>query len=322
MITVALPTWNNKDIVWLAMEGLIRQKDSPDWELLILECRSENEAGSEFFENYWPRLQKAGCVRIKYMFSETRMALNQKWLKMAREAHPESRMFLLQGSDDYPHPDRNYQASIHDVDWYDCRYYYQYHVALDKLLLFDNEQLEASDPKNWKTGFNMAIRTEKVRNIKSDKWVKKGVDFWLMDTAGTQTRHVDQNIYKGVSTTGLNTISNKRFRYFVEARYPFKETDVKVDELAPKPVVRKLKELKELAIVDQVRFDSRKVKVTFKKAVNGRPKGYKTTLPVHALNYYLLLDAIHIDYRNKPLQKEFEKHKEYENDKITEKLEG
>ena len=307
MITVALPTWNNKDIVWLAMEGLVRQKNSPEWELLILECRSLNEAGADFFRSYWNKLQKAGCVRMKYAFCESRMPLNQKWVKLAKEAHPESEMFLIQASDDYPHPERNEQPTKHNVDWYDCRSYYSYHIGLDKLLLFDNQQTDANKPGEWKTGFNMAIKTDLVRNIKSDQVVRKGVDFWLFNTAGAKSRYVDQKIYNGLSTTGLNTISNKRYKYFNDVKFPFKETEVRPEDLKiPKSILKRLYELKPKATVSETRLNYTPIMVEFIKKINGKQPGHRQKIPAHAVDYFLLRNAIKVIYHGNEPQKDFE----------------
>jgi hypothetical protein len=309
MITVALPTWNNKEIIFLAMEGLIRQKNSPEWELLILECIAPHEVGAEYFKTYWDKLQKAGCVRMKYMYSRKRMPLNQKWMRLAQEADNNSTVFCLQASDDYPHAERNlkaYGAIRNGADWYDCRKYYQYHIALDKMILYDNNQTDAMKPQEWKTGFNMAIRTDLVRKIQSSKYVRKGVDFWLFENIDKKTRYVDQELYNGLSTTGMNTISDKRYDYFINPRYPFSASETKPEDLKiPKTVLKKLYELKDVAIIDREKIDDTPVFVEFTKAINGKLPGHKQFIPRHALNFFLIRDAINIVYHNNT-QKEFE----------------
>jgi hypothetical protein len=51
------------DLVWLALESLIRQETSFDWELLISE--SLNKSQKELFLKYIPKLKEANCVQIK-----------------------------------------------------------------------------------------------------------------------------------------------------------------------------------------------------------------------------------------------------------------
>lgn len=309
MITVALPTWNNKEIIFLALEGLIRQKQSPNWELIVLECASQNEVGAEYFKSYWTKLQKTGCVRMKYMYSETRMPLNQKWLQLAKEASPESVTFCLQASDDYPHPERNlkaHEAIISGADWYDCRSYYQYHIALEKMIFYDNGQTTDQDVKEWKTGFNMAFRTEKIRNIDSTKYVRRGVDFWLLNQMQKVKRYVDQNVYSGISTTGMNTISDNRYQYFENPRYPFFETNKKPEDMkVPKTVLKQMYKLKDIAIIDKPKIDNDPVRVEFTKAINGRQVGHKTTIPAHAVPYFQIRNAIKL-INNNQKQEEFE----------------
>ena len=226
---------------------------------------------------------------------------------MAQEAHPESEMFLLQGSDDYPHPERNEQAAKHDADWYDCRHYYQYHIGLDKLILFDNEQTDADHPTTWITGFNMAIRTDLLRKVESDQVVRKGVDFWLFKTTDCKTRYVDQSIYNGLSTTGLNSISNKRYKYFIDAKFPFKETEVMPEDLKiPKSILKRLYELKQKAAVSEKKLDYTPIMVEFIKKINGRVPGHRQYIPAHAVDYFLLRNAIKVIYHNNEPQKEFE----------------
>lgn len=311
MITVALPTWGNKDIVFLAMEGLIRQKDSPPWELLVLECRSANEAGTTFFESYWDKLQKAGCIRLQYEYSKKHMPLNQKWLTMAHQASCESEAFLLQGADDYPHPERNKtagEAIAAGHDWYDCRYYYQYHIALDKMIMYDNGQEDAGSPGIWKTGFNMAMKTQRVRDIVSNKYVRKGVDFWLFDNTNTKSRYVDQTKYKGVSTTGLNTISNKRFKFFHDTIPPFYDTDETLDSMGlPKKIVKQIRELSKIAVVNKTDLrNNDPVFVEFKKKINGMVPGHRKHIPRYAVNYFMIRDAIEIIFHDEPNQKNLE----------------
>lgn len=291
------------------MEGLIRQKQSPEWELIVLECISFNEVGGDYFKNYWPKLKKAGCVRLKYIYSKTRLPLNQKWLQLAKAADQKSVTFCLQASDDYPHAERNqkaHEAIMAGADWYDCRSYYQYHIGLDKMIYYNNGQTGEQDVKEWKTGFNIALRTEKIRNIQSKKYVRSGVDFWLLTQMGEVKRYVDQNDYTGLSTTGMNTISTKRYDYFMNPRYPFYETDKTPDDMkVPKAVLKKLYELKPLAVIDKVKIDNELILVEFTKSINGRLPGHRTMIPRHSLPYFQIRDAIKIIYHDNK-QEEYE----------------
>ena len=41
-VTVALPTWENKDIIWLQLESLCKQETQYKWELVVCEEQTEN----------------------------------------------------------------------------------------------------------------------------------------------------------------------------------------------------------------------------------------------------------------------------------------
>jgi hypothetical protein len=122
MITVALPTWNNRKIIWLALEGLCRQKTDVEWELIVMECFSPNIVGEGWIrEHYGRRLADAGCQKIKYLFNHNRLPLSAKWREMGKLAR--GVYFTLQGSDDYPHPERLQQTWDAGADWQSARSY-------------------------------------------------------------------------------------------------------------------------------------------------------------------------------------------------------
>ena len=51
------------ELVWLALEGLIRQKTNFKWELLISE--QPNRSQMDLYKKYIPKLQKANCVQVR-----------------------------------------------------------------------------------------------------------------------------------------------------------------------------------------------------------------------------------------------------------------
>ena len=238
-VTVALPTWGNKDILWLPMEGLCRQQTAR-WELIILECRSNNEAGEAFFMKYWERLKTAGCRKITYIYSPIQLPLSIKWLRMADIARGE--VFSLQGSDDYPHNKRISIVAGMDHLWYDCANSYQYHINLDKMLTYASYHHPI---RGWITGFDMSANTRALKKIAKEK-VYKGVDYFLFknifgeDTPDHPGRHIDHTLYNGLPTTGYNTISKKRDCFFTNPKKPFYPSDVTPHDIIPKDIADKL----------------------------------------------------------------------------------
>jgi hypothetical protein len=235
MITVALPTWRNKDIIWLPLEGLCNQKTSHDWELIVMECPSDKETGDGYIDLYCDRLKEAGCKRIIYDYQPQRLPLGQKWKEIAKLA--EGELFLLQGSDDYPHPYRiEYSANmIGDHNWYHERFGWWYSFISRKLLQYDMMLLKA-----WKTGNNMAMRTEAVRNI-PDNDTPRGVDFFLFGLIEQGKSFINDRVMFGLNTNGLNTISLSRERHFSEPMPPFKKAYPALDEIGlPEDIVNRL----------------------------------------------------------------------------------
>lgn len=209
--TVALPTWKNKDIVWLPMEGLCRQKTGFSWELIVHECGSET--GKAFFMSYSKRLRRAGCVKVTYLHSPSRLALSQKWRLMADKAKGE--YFCLQASDDYPPPQRLQAVINARSQWYSCRHYYGYHLLLGKMIEYDNGLAERPVGK-WKAGYNIAVKTSLMRRVPRDK-VYRNVDNHIRRCIRPVKIFIDQNKYPGISTTGANTLTKKRDVNFINA---------------------------------------------------------------------------------------------------------
>lgn len=304
MITVALPTWNNQRIIDVAMMGLSDQIDAPDWELIISECWGVDLVGGDYFKKWASRLKKANCKRIVYVYNRNKKPLNQKWLQIAEKA--KGGIFLLQSSDDYSHNHRLQLSGKYEYDWYHNTAYYAYHIALDKLIIYDQINTPGKD-HNWKTGFNIAVKTDIIKKIISNESIRYGVDHWLFNYCNPKKIHEDRELYKtGLSTTGLNTISRNRYNHFIQPKFPFKGTDKNITDIdASIELKEKLKYLKKYAVIDRPKIDNSKIMVKFKRDMNGRRKGQKTEIYKHAFSYYWFRDAIE-------LLQEQENQKEYE----------
>jgi len=226
------------------MEGLARQETTEDWELIVMECFSPNMVGQDYFRNFYrERLKAAGCVRLKYIYSDRRLPLSAKWKKIYKYAR--GKFFLLQGSDDYPHASRNQDVWDADVDWFDCRQYYHYEVNLQKLIRFDNlqtnEMISEMSYKDVVTGFNMGIRTRLLGKLPEGD-VSRWVDGYLKDSIQPESRYIDQRLHRGVSTNGVNTISRLRIRFYNDVKPPYYPTTETIDTIGlPEHVAYKLK---------------------------------------------------------------------------------
>ena len=240
MITIALPNHASR-IGWLAMESLCRQITTEKWELIVYEDSDTYQGGRDFYFSYKDRLEEAGCQQIKYLYSEERAPLSQKWKKMAELAHSESLGMILQASDCYSEPLRINTAIAafrEGYDWVQSPKGVFYHVKTAQTMLFNKPGLG--------TALNMAMSIEHAKRLNDEaKW--SGVDSWLYNQLPDNARiFIDKssNWLNGVDTDGHNRISIERRSYYNDPKEPFYLTDLKIDDLLPVDIVKLLKEMR------------------------------------------------------------------------------
>lgn len=241
LLTVGLPIYNNKDIAWLAVEGLTRQETSKEWELVVCEENNGNHCSYEFFEGYKDRLFKAGCIRIIYLpVVQGRFYLSHKWKYMASKSKGD--VFLLQGSDDYPDPrriEKSAEAFNEGYDWINTARFYCY---LKDYGIYEYHH----EDTNLSMGIDKGTKREYILNSDSNP-LKRGVDGWLFSNVRKQlvnpkVKIVEYDEYRGVSTTGFNTISYNRDCMLVAQLYPYKKVNKELQDIIPLEVTEKLKE--------------------------------------------------------------------------------
>ena len=269
MITVALPTWKNKEILWLPLEGLVRQKCSVPWELVVMECETDSK---DILNQYKDKLHKAGCVDIKYIHSAYRMPLAIKWKMMGDAAKGD--VFCLQASDDYPQPDRNQKAwdGLQDNDWFHSRYFYHYSLQHHMLIKYDKETYT----ENWKTGFNISIPTADLKKV-AETQQPRGIDFYLFNQINPGRICYDEsNPRGGVCTDGYNTLSTARHRYFINPKPPYVETDKSITQIGiPAIISDKLQKMIISSTITNInhQLTGRRTLVIFEKNFKGYRAG-------------------------------------------------
>lgn len=236
--TVALPVWNSCGIVWLCLESLCRQnKPDDDWELIVFEEQHMTMVGEDYIRSYEERLRKAGCVKIKYLTSDIRHPLSQKWVKIALASEETSEYFVLCAADNYYHPWmlQDFEKYIKSAEWCIMTKGYFYDFLLDKVIRYD---------VRLTVGLQMAASTPKVRQFPMDeKW--SGVDTWFSQRiAPTKVNIDDTDHWKHtVCTNGMNNISKGRWKYFDNVIPPFHETKTKLNEIVPGDIYKRMKEI-------------------------------------------------------------------------------
>ena len=258
LVSVGTPTWNNSSIYWLSIESLCRQETSYPWELIVHECPSVNPIGEEYFAPYRARLKKAGCQRVVYINRGRRVDLSTKWIEIANAARGE--VLILHDSDDYTHPLRIQKTMelIGNNPWYDTRYAWHYCIPNKKMMLYDYQITH----KKWKTGFNIAILTSVLRNVK-DPHKNSGIHKWL--SGYVTKKFIDQTNYPCVATTGSNTVSINRVMHFTNPRPPYVKTNKTINDIGlPKDIIKRLVENKPVTPLEILR-SYEKVEVIFTK---------------------------------------------------------
>jgi len=281
-ISIGLPTYNNENIIWLALEGLCRQVTTQKWQLIVYECESDIRP---ILNTYRERLMAAGCDDIVYMRSDVRTPLANKWRAMAHKARGD--IFLLQGSDDYPSPERierTVKAFDDGADWYQMRYHYHYSFTYKRLIKFD--MLSAD---RWLcTGFNMALKTSRLKLI-NETYQPSGIDFYLYKSVEPKNVVTDETDPSGgVATDGQNTISTKRFNYYIRPKAPFQHTFEKLETIGlPDDVVQMIRETPPGKLVDiGIKLTGIKELSVMSKDFKGRKKGQEYWLD-QAVKKYL-----------------------------------
>ena len=239
-ITVALPLWESKDIAWLCLESLCRQRDAISWELIVVEEQSENMLGREGLMSYGAVLSKAGCDAIKYIPLKDRFPLLKKWAMAARDADKESNAFVLCAGDNFYQPyllrDTGLSIIHGKHDWaqsYQCHFY-----DIDTQKLVEYRRIK-------RTGIEMSIKMSLARKIPYfNEW--SGVDLKIMSALNPRSVYWNDADWclNTVCTHGRNKISGSRRGILINrTRAPFRPCQHKLDELLPEEICNRLRTL-------------------------------------------------------------------------------
>ena len=291
MLTVALPTYNNKNILWLPLEGLANQIDPPKYELIIYEDGQDN-CVLDYIEKYSARLFANNCVKITLLVGKHRVSLPYKWREMGKRMDKDSLAFLLQGSDDYPHPYRltNTYKKFHtgDLDWYDEGEFYSYDVNIKRVIKYNGLN-------GFLTGNNMALAPKYAKSIPFTTRVS-GIDGFLYNhckqVKGKELIHyreVKPFFEDGINTNGANTISKFRQLAFINPAPPWEDTTVTLNYLLPNYIVEKLKRVR---VTSENQNYNAMEKYRFKKDRNVYKKGEVRELSEAVASLYLKEDVV------------------------------
>jgi hypothetical protein len=240
VLTVALPSKDRENIIWLALESLLNQKKIDfGWELLIWE---EGAKSKSIISRFCGKLP--GCQRIllknvnpvkdtiyKTGRFKNKVLLIDKWIDMAKHAYSTSKIFVLQATDVYS---PRYRLHIHQHHFIniDCYWSCQprgifFNAQTKQKILYDGYKHDGKSINRKfmvKTHLNMAMRMKDILRIKPIKQ-NKSIDNYLWTCVRglnkldiTKKKHVftddevlNHNWKSGIDVhLGTNNISNRQ----------------------------------------------------------------------------------------------------------------
>lgn len=212
-LSVAMPLFRSKEIAWLALEGLCRQKGIFfKWELLVAEETAEEwePFGYKAILEYKERLEAVGCDRIVYI-PTGRVTLPEKWYLLSRQVSESSIGFLLQPGDNFasPHCLKDTYTALQDgADWVHYRKGLFYDLISKEWAVFDKNERITYHP----CGVNHGINSRLLRGIYPEQRLRSGVDSWLYNCVNPyKVVCIDDDSWReGIILNGINNISTNR----------------------------------------------------------------------------------------------------------------
>lgn len=244
MISVALPLWKARPIVWLALESLAAQQGAPPWELLVYEEPQGSDAQG-VLAGFSEPLLRAGCVRILYLDDVPeggRWPLGMKWHLLGRATDSDSTGMLLQAADCYSPPTRLAETAerlAEGFDWVFAEEGPFYDVNRGTLVMYRRRGVP--------TGLSMAMSGDLARAL-PEMWAKAGVDSAV--AAAIKKMKPDLRVCRdlsqsgGLDVHGRNVISRRRGRMMSERARPFYALEKELSELVPGPIADRLRAMK------------------------------------------------------------------------------
>ncbi len=241
-----------RPIAWLAFEGLCRQEDAGDWELIILE-EVEGSCGEEYVNLYTDGLVAAGCKTVKFYRYHEHVRLLEKWIRASQLMDVRSLGMLLQAGDDYSQKFRlrdTRKAFLDGYSWYQENTALSYNIVQQSSALLD-----VNDYEIFKTGESKAISAEFARAI-TDNGAIRGIDHYLHSIVvnGMGNIYATNPENLSMNTYGFNHLSTYR-GYFVDMlKPPFYRSYVTLEQVVGSEIAERLRNLQvESEIAERLR---------------------------------------------------------------------
>jgi len=261
LLSVALPLYRMKPIAWLAFEGLCRQEDAGDWELIILE-EVEGSCGEEYVNLYTDGLVAAGCKTVKFYRYHEHVRLLEKWIRSSQLMDVRSLGMLLQAGDDYSQKFRLRDTRKVFLDGYS---WYQENTALSyNIIQQTSALLDVNDYEIFKTGESKAISADFARAI-TDNGAIRGIDHYLHSIVANGGGNIYATNPENLSmnTYGFNHLSTYRGHFVDMLKPPFYRSYTTLEQVVGSDIAERLRNLQ----VEVQNKDNMKIKMTTNRNV-------------------------------------------------------
>ena len=224
-LTVCLPLYKSKKIIWLALAGLINQNPTKfGWELIVLEENNQSKSdlvGYDFIKSYEKQLSGGGCEKISYIGLNSKMALNQKWIMCAQLSTKTSNVLVFQDHDCFSFPER--LESSYDYIANKNNHWVDYNIGMYYDIPTGIYALYTTPTVGERTGLNIAVNTKIVAGlsvgISGISRMTTGLNYWLL----ANMKELVGKAFKratfsgdwwrgGIDTNGYNVAMNKKHR--------------------------------------------------------------------------------------------------------------
>lgn len=246
-LSVLLPLFRAENIAWLSLESLCRQEDIDfGWELIIIEEIFDSPFGLDKLKEYWDRLQKVGCKKIKYISIQKWMPLSAKWYFLVKECDKNSEIVAFSSADIYSSKKRlSKQFKVlkeTDYNWYKISGNIVYDISSSKHVRIKlpqerNDNCSPATKKNLLQKLPLICLKKHVDSWRFKILKKHGINFFYDDTQDLQIDTVNVN--------GLNNLTQRKDR-ILSVVPPLSECCNFLENHLPNDIVSKLELSKNL----------------------------------------------------------------------------
>ena len=229
-LTVCVPVWENKEVAWLCIESLKRQREVDfDWELIIFEEEHEQQLGDEYFFDSSPATQ------MKYITKKEKVALGHKWYSLINAAHRDSEGIVFCDADDYCHPyvlRDTLDALNAGHDWFSHRKGYFYDFNTGGIILYCSRK---------KPGIRISVSIDIAKRLSDNSKSRLMHAMFQAHMKPSNMLYSGNDHWEGgLFTNGHNSIS-RRSKYFNNPVNPYMVTDKCLGDIVPADVADRIK---------------------------------------------------------------------------------